>query len=426
VPFLFDTNKPHKIIILMRALLKTKEKQFSIQYKFAVGSVGNPACPERTRRACAFRIWSHEFANQAATFKPAFQSSPFVLSKLHKSHRGHKSLTKRVRAGSSHNLVLGVDIGGTKVAVGLVNWRGQIRHAARAPMIARGSAEQGFRAVLNAMDSVMPQARAAGVRAIGVCVPGWVECEKGILLSATNLPCWRNFPLARKIEKHYGLPTRLTNDASAAALAEAKWGAGAGHESVFYVSLGTGIGTAMVRDGEIYHGRAGGGCEGGHMTVNFSGPLCGCGKRGCIEMYASGTAISKRARSLLGNTRNKHSRMLKMAGGKIAHVTAETVNKAARRGDKLAMQILQEASDHLAIWLGNIIDLLEPEVIIVGGGIGRVMTSFRGRMRRTLETWAINPGARRIPILNARYGAQSALAGAAALWLAAKLSPGRR
>jgi glucokinase len=213
-------------------------------------------------------------------------------------------LTNRVRVGNSGNLALGVDIGGTKVAVGLVNSRGQIRHAARAPMAARGDAEQGFRAVLNAIDSVMPQARTARVRAIGVCAPGWVESEKGVLLTATNLPCWRNFPLARKIEKHYGLPTRLTNDASAAALAEAKWGAGARHESIFYVSLGTGIGTAMVRDGEIYHGRAGGGCEGGHMTVNFSGPLCGCGKRGCIEMYASGTAISRRARSLLGSTRN--------------------------------------------------------------------------------------------------------------------------
>jgi glucokinase len=215
------------------------------------------------------------------------------------------------------------------------------------------------------------------------------------------------------------LPTRLINDASAAALAEAKWGAGAGHESIFYVSLGTGIGTAMVRDGAIYHGQAGSGCEGGHMTVNFNGPLCGCGKRGCIEMYASGTAITRRARNLLGSTQNKHSRMLKMADGKVSGVTAETVNEAARAGDKLATQVLEEASDHLAIWLGNIIDLLEPEVIIIGGGVGRVITSFRGRMRRTLETWAINPGAHRIPILNARYGAQSALAGAAALWLAA-------
>jgi glucokinase len=332
-------------------------------------------------------------------------------------------LTNRLRAGSSRNLVLGVDIGGTKVAVGLVNWRGQIRHAARAPMAARGTAEEGFRAVLRAMDDVMPQARAAGVRAIGVCAPGWVDSEKGVLLSATNLPCWRNFPLARRIEKHYDLPTRLTHDASAAALAEAKWGAGAGHESIFYVSLGTGIGTAIVRDGKIYHGGAGGACEGGHMTVNFSGPLCGCGKRGCIEMYASGTAISRRGRSLLGSTRNEHSRILKMAGGKISDVTAETVNKAARSGDKLARQVLEEASDHLAIWLGNIIDLLEPEVIIVGGGIGRVMFSFRARMRRTLETWAINPEAHRIPILSARYGAQSALAGAAALWLAPRLAP---
>jgi glucokinase len=313
---------------------------------------------------------------------------------------------------------MGVDIGGTKVAVGLVTARGQILHAGRAPMAARGSAEQGFRAVQNAIDVVMPHARAARVQAIGVCTPGWVESERGVLLSATNLPCWRNFPLAQKIEKHYGLPARLTNDASAAALAEAKWGAGAKYESIFYVSLGTGIGTAMVREGEIYHGRPGGSCEGGHMSINFNGPLCGCGKRGCVELYASGTAISRRARRLLRQNRNNRSQILKMAGGNISNVTAETVNKAARSGDQLAKQILQEAADHLAIWLGNIIDLLEPEVIIVGGGIGRVMTSYRARMRRTLETWAINPGAHRVPILNARYGSQSALAGAAAQWLA--------
>ena len=203
-------------------------------------------------------------------------------------------MQNRIRAASPNKLVLGVDIGGTKVAVGLVNARGQILHAARAAMVARGSAEQGFRAVLHAMDVVMPRVRAAQARvpAIGVCAPGWVDSERGVLLSATNLPCWRNFPLARRIEKHYGLPTRLTNDASAAALAEAKWGAGAKYESIFYLSLGTGIGTAMVRGREIYHGRAGGGCEGGHMSINFNGPLCGCGKRGCVEMYASGTAIS--------------------------------------------------------------------------------------------------------------------------------------
>jgi glucokinase len=327
-------------------------------------------------------------------------------------------LKNRSRAAIAPSPILGVDIGGTKVAVGLVDSGGQIRHARRAAMIARGSAEQGFRAVRQAMDAVMPQARAGQVRAIGVCAPGWVESDQGILLSATNLPCWENFPVARKLERHYGLRTRITNDASAAALAEAKWGAGAAHESIFYVSLGTGIGTAIVREGEIYHGRPGGGCEGGHMSINFNGPLCGCGKRGCVEMYASGTAISRRARNLLRQSRYNHSQILKMTGGNISNVTAETVNKAARGGDKLAKQILEEAAGHLAIWLGNIIDLLEPEVIIVGGGIGRLMTSYRTRIGRTLQTWAINPGAHRVPILNARYGSQSALAGAAAQWLA--------
>jgi glucokinase len=326
-------------------------------------------------------------------------------------------LKNRSHAAIAPRPVLGVDIGGTKVAVGLVDSRGQIHDARRAAMIARGSAEQGFRAVLQAMDAVMPQARAGQVRAIGVCAPGWVESGQGILLSATNLPCWENFPLARKLERHYSLPTRLTNDASAAALAEARWGAGANYESIFYVSLGTGIGTAIVREGEIYHGRPGGSCEGGHMSINFSGPLCGCGKRGCVEMYASGSAISRRARSLLRQSRNHRSQILKRAGGSISNVTAETVNKAARSGDQLATEILQAAADHLAIWLGNVIDLLEPEVIIVGGGIGRVMMSFRSRIRRSLKSWAINPGAHRVPILNARYGSQSALAGAAAQWL---------
>jgi glucokinase len=332
-------------------------------------------------------------------------------------------LKNRSRTASAHKLVVGVDIGGTKVAVGLVNSGGHIRRAGRAPMIARGSADEGFRAVLQAIDRVMPQARAARAGAIGVCAPGWVASERGVLLGATNLPCWRNFPLAQKIEKHYGLPTRLTNDASAAALAEAKWGAGARYESIFYVSLGTGIGTAMVRRGEIYHGRPGGGCEGGHMTINLNGPLCGCGKRGCVETYASGTAISARARRLLRQMRHGTSQILKMAGGNISNVTAETVRKAARSGDHLASEILEEAADHLAIWLGNIIDLLEPEVIIVGGGIGRVMTSYRARVKRTLKTWAINPGAQRVPILDARYGSQSALAGAAAQWLAPPRRP---
>jgi glucokinase len=325
-------------------------------------------------------------------------------------------LPKHGSERASRKWVLGVDIGGTKVAAGLVNSDGKILRAARSHMIARGNAEQGFRAVQNAIDAVMTQAPEKTVGAIGVCSPGWVDSTRGVLLAAANLPCWRSFPLAHKIETHYALPTKLANDANAAALAEARWGAGKRYDSVFYVSLGTGIGTALVLQGEIYQGRAGGAGEGGHMTINFRGPLCGCGKRGCIEMYASGTAIANHARSLLRHRGSGRPRMLKMAGGDVSGITTEIVSKAASSGDLLAKKILEEAAEHLAIWLGGMIDLLEPEAIILGGGLGRMMTSFRSHIRRKLDNWTVNPHWRGVRIVSAQYGPESALVGAAAQW----------
>lgn len=324
-----------------------------------------------------------------------------------------KPISRRV----PENLVLGVDIGGTKVAAGLVNSRGKVLCAARVAMPARETPEQGFRAVQDAIDSVMRHASERTVKAIGACAPGWVDSTRGVLLSAANLPCWRNFPLAQKIEHHYGLPVRLANDANAAALAEARWGAGNGYETIFYVSLGTGIGTALVLQGRIYEGRTGGAGEGGHMTINYRGPACGCGKRGCIEMYASGTAIAKCARNLLRHRGGRHSRMLKM-GGEISDVTTEIVSRASRAGDPLAREILEEAAGHLAIWLGGMIDLLEPQVIVFGGGLGRVMISLRGHIRQQLDRWTINPRWQKVRIVSAQYGSESALAGAAAQWFA--------
>ncbi|MGC1969417.1 MAG: ROK family protein [Candidatus Acidiferrales bacterium] len=323
---------------------------------------------------------------------------------------------------ATENPVLGVDIGGTKVAAGLVNARGKVLRASRVPMIARGSAEQGFRAVCDAIDAVMLHAPAKKVEAIGLCSPGSVDSKNGIVLRTANLPCWRNFPLARRIEKRYRLPTRLINDANAAALAEARWGAGKGRASVLYVSLGTGIGTALILQGRIHEGRTGGAGEGGHVTINFRGPLCGCGKRGCVELYASGTAITKRARNLLGSATSERSRMLKIAGGDVSGVTTEIVSKAASGGDRLAKKIMDEAAEYLAIWLGGMIDLLEPEIIIFGGGLGAVMLSYRGQIQQKLQVWAINPQWKKVRIVSARFGPESALVGAAAQWFAPRQS----
>lgn len=317
---------------------------------------------------------------------------------------------------SKNNLILGVDIGGTKVAAGLVDRSGKILVESRVAMVAHESADRGLRAVFEAIDGAMRDPRAKKVGGIGICVPGWVDFHGAKLIKAANLPCWRNFPLARKIAARYKLPTKLANDADAAALAEATWGAGSNTKSVFYVSLGTGVGTGMVIDRQIQLGHGGSAFEGGHMTINFDGPVCPCGKRGCIEMYASGTAIARIAREkLCGPSATGDARMIALAGGNVAGVTSEIVSKAAAAGDALAEEVLGEAADRVAIWIGNIIDLLEPEIIVVGGGTGQLMMRNVRRMRAQLDRWAINPRQKNIRIVGARYGAESALAGAAAL-----------
>lgn len=317
----------------------------------------------------------------------------------------------------SKGLLLGIDIGGTKVAAGLVTANGKVLVSARASMVTRKSAAEGLRAVTRAVDTVLRDSRASKVHAIGISVPGWVDTSQGVLLSATNLPCWRNFPIAQELQTRYGKPTHLANDANAAALAEAAWGAGSGYSNVFYISMGTGIGTGMVLQHRVYAGRTGAAGEGGHMTINLRGPACACGKRGCIEMYASGTAIARRARERLSRRGRRQSQMLDLAGGKIADIKTEHVAQAAAAGDAIALEVLGEAADYFAVWLGSIIDLLEPEIIVVGGGIAHLMMSLLGRIRKGLQFWAVNPRWQQVPIVSAFYKSESALVGAAALCL---------
>jgi len=330
--------------------------------------------------------------------------------------RGNAPLARHnVSCMSKTELILAVDIGGTKIAASLVTPAGEILSTLRTPMVAKKSAAAGFAAVRGAIEQVLRSSKSRTIRAIGISVPGWVDSRTGALISAANLPCWRNFPLAQKIETQFRLPVRVANDAKAAALAEAKWGAGRGHHNVFYATLGTGVGTGLVIGGRIYSGRRGPAGEGGHITIDFHGPRCGCGKFGCAEMYISGPAIARNAQQRLRNKSPKRSPLLKFAGGKIADVKAEHVVEAADAGDALAKEVLAEIAERLAIWLGNIIDLLEPEIIVIGGGLSGVVMNMLPQIRKHLRHWASSPGNERTPIVKAFYGAESSLTGAAAL-----------
>jgi glucokinase len=312
---------------------------------------------------------------------------------------------------------LGVDIGGTKVAAGLVDASGVILFQTRVPMIANGSAEAGFGCVVNAVNAVFatrPDARSS-LAGIGICSPGPLDPRAGIVINPPNISCWRNFPLAAEVQRVFGVRARIDNDANAAGLAEAIWGAGVGYRDVFYATLGTGIGTGIAFDQRIYHGRTGSAAEGGHVTIDYRGPRCACGKFGCIEALCSGPAIARCARARMAESAEAGAKILELAGGNLEAVQAETVAEAFRQGDPLATEVLETSADLLTVWIGNIIDLLEPEIIILGGGVSELMSAFFGRIREHLPNWSINRRATEIPIVRAKYGSDAGIAGAAAL-----------
>jgi glucokinase len=324
------------------------------------------------------------------------------------------------KSANHSDTVIGVDIGGTKVAVGLVDRRGKILAQTRTPMAATGTAEDALETVVSAINTLTREARVltAGTRvieSIGICAPGPLDPKAGVIVNPPNLPAWRNFPLASRVAEIYRVPVKLDNDANAAALAETRWGAARGYRYVFYATIGTGIGTGIVLEGRIYHGKTGAAGEGGHVSIDYRGPRCACGKLGCIEALAAGPAIAVRAKSKLGAGRPVQSVILDLADGNIDAVTSEMVGQAHAAGDAVAKDVLQETTEVLTVWLGNIVDLLDPDVIVMGGGVAAMLSPFFRDIKNQLPRWCLNPRCTEIPLVIAHYGADAGIAGAAAL-----------
>jgi glucokinase len=311
------------------------------------------------------------------------------------------------------NVVIGVDVGGTKVAAGLVDCSGKIHSQSRTPMVANDAA-RGLAAVSTAINELLNGSGTRRTPAIGICAPGPLNPTTGIVINPPNLPAWHNFPLADELRSLYPDTTiKIDNDANAAALAESKWGAGRGYRNLFYATIGTGIGTGLVFDGQIYHGRTGSAVEGGHLGIDPRGPLCPCGKRGCIEVLAAGPAIARRAREKL--LHSAKSALLEMAGGDAQVITSEMVAKAYWAGDGVAKEVMKETLDLIGYWLGNVIDLVEPDVIVIGGGVSSMLAPFLEEIRARWTGACLNPYPQEIPLVLAHYKEDAGIAGAAAL-----------
>jgi glucokinase len=258
--------------------------------------------------------------------------------------------------------VLGLDIGGTKIAAGVVDADGGVHGFVTGP-----SAATSADGVPRLFDLGRRAVAGSGLQidAVGIGCGGPLDSANGILIAPLHLPGWRDVPIAALAQEAFGVPAVLDNDATAGAAGEHRFGAGRGTRDMVYLTISTGVGGGVVIDGQLHRGRSGNGGELGHVTVDFHGRRCrGCGRRGCLEAYCSGTSIAERAEE---------------AGMRGA--TAADVAQAARAGDPVAVRVWEETCEALACGITSIVNLFEPEAVVLGGGVVRTGEQLLGPVR---------------------------------------------
>lgn len=308
-------------------------------------------------------------------------------------------------------LAIGVDVGGTKVAAGVVADDGTIL----AELLRLTPSESPERTADVIVDLVQKLCLDFDVTAIGVGAAGFIDLDRSTVMFSANL-AWREEPLRERISNRVSLPVVIENDANAAGWAEAKFGAGRGEHHLVMVALGTGIGGAIVIDGNLYRGRWGVAAEPGHMTMVPGGILCGCGNHGCWERYCSGTALTRAARERVEASPLAGRDLLARAGGSVDGITGPIVTEAAQAGEQLALELLAEVSTWLGLGLANLSAVLDPGTYIIGGGLAAAGELLLGPARVAYAGALTGRGHRPLADIRlAQLGNEAGLVGAADL-----------
>lgn len=305
---------------------------------------------------------------------------------------------------------IGIDLGGTNIAVGVVNDHYEIVARRSVPTGAERPAEEVIRDMGDAVEEALRQAGLTAVdcASMGVGSPGACDPQTGVVKRAYNLN-WFDVPVCRMLHQRFGIPVRLGNDANCAALAEVVAGAAVGCQDMVLITLGTGVGSGIISRGKILSGLRGGAGEAGHMLLVLDGEPCTCGRRGCWEAYSSATALIRQARQAAA----EHPESL-LAGAE--EITGKTVFDAADRGDETANAVVDRFCDYLGAGVTNIVNALAPEVILIGGGISRQGERLLAPVRRYVEKNCFGGKDGAIPIIAAaRLGNDAGIIGAAAL-----------
>jgi glucokinase len=301
---------------------------------------------------------------------------------------------------------IGVDVGGTKIAAGVISSEGEIQSEVRYPTA------NAREPLLSTITAAIADVR-AGFDVGGVClaVPGFILARDNKILSAANLEAIEGIPLKDELGARTGLRVTVENDANAAAWGEFRFGAGRDVEDLILVTLGTGVGGGVISRGVLLRGARGTGGELGHVTVKPAGPRCGCGNRGCLEALASGTAIARRAQKVA--TERPDSLLGRLAEERAP--SGEDVLELARKGDQVSVRVLREAGMWLGVGLATFVNIFDPEVIAIGGGLSEAGDLVLEPARRELLLRSHSPSRNLVEIREATLGAKSGMLGAAAL-----------
>ena len=308
--------------------------------------------------------------------------------------------------------VVGVDLGGTKIYTALVDLEGNIVNEKVVETLAEEGQEAVSERILDTIANVIAGVDNELIKAIGVGSPGPLDAKKGIIFEPSNLP-FKNYEIVKTIKDRFNLPTYLDNDANVATLAEFMFGAGKGTENMVYITVSTGIGGGAIINGKLYRGHTANALEVGHMTVSKEGPRCGCGNVGCAESFASGTAIGKRAKEAVAS---KVVTSLK----KYDNVTAKEVFMEAAEGDAEAKRILDNALYYLGITVGNVMSHLDPEKVVMGGGVINGGDVVIETVKKVVAERCLSVFAESCSIEKAKLGGQAGVLGAAALAITEK------
>jgi glucokinase len=310
---------------------------------------------------------------------------------------------------------VGVDLGGTNVKLGLVNREGRIVKRARIPTNAQAGPKRALRRIALVVRHL---AREVEVSAIGIGAAGLIDHKQGVIRIPPNLPGWDQTPVKETIEKATGITTYVGNDVNAWALGELLFGAGIGKQNIFCMTLGTGVGGGVIANGRLVIGANHCAGEVGHTVIFPDGQMCRCGNRGCLECYVGAEYIVQRTIARVRTTGPKQkarSLIRRYAGNRLDTITPKLISRAAARGDSLALDIVDEVGYYTGLGIINVAHLLDPELIIIGGGLTGFGKPLMDAIRRTVDQRLMKFPERRLEVVFSKLGDDAGVLGSSQL-----------